>query len=160
MHTLTHLSKDLISFSEYALLHLSPPALLRLPHATVPLGQQREGVDSALLLQVNQPLGQGVKQVLELGAHRRRLRRLLQCGLRAETREDVLNLYKVCIALSSNTNASVCLTWCREESLCSVRVFTSSMSAFSSSCSSFCRVFSVLTSWMRFRWFSLPLNIC
>lgn len=53
----THLSEDLVALPEDALLLLPPPALLRLPHATVPLGQQREGVDAALLLQVDQTLG-------------------------------------------------------------------------------------------------------
>ncbi|TNN59292.1 hypothetical protein EYF80_030479 [Liparis tanakae] len=79
--TCTHLSEDLVFFSASALLYLPPPALLGLSEAAVSFRQQCEGVDPALLLEMNQLLGQGVEQPLELGTDNSGPRSLRPRGL-------------------------------------------------------------------------------
>lgn len=55
--------------------------------------------------------------------------------------------------------ASGCFTLCLSLSLCLFLVSMNSLSAFCKACSSAWRAWTVLSSWARWRWFSLPVNI-
>lgn len=59
----TYLSEDLVFLFASSLLYLPPSTLLGLSHSTVSLSQQCKGVDSSLVLETNQLLGQCVKHL-------------------------------------------------------------------------------------------------
>lgn len=149
----THLSENLIFFSSSALLHLSSSTLLSLSQASVSLSQKHQSMNPALLLETNQLLGHGVKQMVELCTYGSSLSRLFLWGLSTQKRRcDQTATWK---DLWDCVSPTLCLTL----SLCSFRLSTSCLSASSNSWSSLWRALTVLSSWMRSIWFSIPSNI-
>lgn len=152
--TYTHLSEDIIFFSASALLYLSPSTLLSFSSETVSLGQECKGVYSALFLEMNELLGQGVKLVFKLCPNPSGMKCLLLSDLGRG--EWVIKWFGAEVDFCM----CECFTFCLFLSLWCFRDIMSPLLACWRSCSSLCRAWTVLSSLMRSRWFSLPLNIC
>lgn len=153
-----YLSEDLVLFSASALLLLPPPAFLGLPSAALPVRQQGESMEPALLLETDHLFGQSVEQEFLLRADDPPVNGLLFRSLRGEEKRSIG--WRSLESAEKGEPVRVAETFCLCRSLWSFCLITSSLSALSSSCSSLWMEWTVRNSRMKSRLSSTPSHIC